>query len=328
MILAKCRAENSWLTISAFQRAFSNFQPIAFFVEKELLLLILNTEGSGVSEKTFADTLPEIKPYILGNQLTCLNEILEFEEFPISYNSLKNRLNDCFWNREWEYSIITQKHIFITRNKDALLHYERGIIASVLCQNNIQAEQAVQRYYHYCKENSISQKDFLDSVKRLLLLITAAPTDTDIDELISQICDLETPEEIIEALKSLIISPGSSESQNPQISAALNYINENYQKDLRLEEVSRQVYLSVGYLSRIFKTETGYSFKEWIHRVRIEKAKELIANTNMKYYEIAEKVGYKDYKYFSAYFNKLCGCSAKEYKAKIQLSSQNSLGDS
>ena len=157
-------------------------------------------------------------------------------------------------------------------------------------------------------------------MKRLLLLITAAvPSDTDINELISQVCELETPEEMTEALKSLILSPGSPDSQNPQIAAALNYINENYEKDLRLEDVSRQVYLSVGYLSRIFKTETGYSFKEWLHRVRIEKAKELIAHTDLKYYEIAEKVGYKDYKYFSAYFNKLCGCSAKEYKSKAHL---------
>ena len=91
---------------------------------------------------------------------------------------------------------------------------------------------------------------------------------------------------------------------------------ENYDKDLRLEDVAQQICLSVGYLSRIFKTETGYSFTECLHRIRIEKAKELIIHTNLKYYEIAEKVGYKDYKYFSAYFNKLCRCSAKEYKNK------------
>lgn len=320
MLLAKCRTQNSWLTISAFQKAFDGYEPIAFFAEKELLLVILNTRDSGISETMLADALPEIKPYLVGNQLTCLNEIRDFEEFPISYQTLKNRLNDCFWNREWEYSVITQKYLFLPRNKDQLLNYEKEIITSVLCQNPLLAEQGILRYYQYCKENSMSQNDFLDSVKRLLLLITAAvPSDTDINELISQVCELETPEEMTEALKSLILSPGSPDSQNPQIAAALNYINENYEKDLRLEDVSRQVYLSVGYLSRIFKTETGYSFKEWLHRVRIEKAKELIAHTDLKYYEIAEKVGYKDYKYFSAYFNKLCGCSAKEYKSKAHL---------
>lgn len=140
--------------------------------------------------------------------------------------------------------------------------------------------------------------------------------DTDIDTLVSSVCGLESPEEILEALKSLINPPNTQDSQKPQITAALNFMYENYDKDLRLEDVAQQICLSVGYLSRIFKTETGYSFTECLHRIRIEKAKELILHTNLKYYEIAEKVGYKDYKYFSAYFNKLCGCSAKEYKNK------------
>lgn len=323
MLLAECKPGNDWLTILALQSTFAAYSPFAFFIEENLLLLLLNTEKQGITNENLKLVFPEIKPYILGNRLACMNEMKALEEFSISYSSLCSRLNDCFWNSEWDYSIITQTYTFSSSSKNNTLRLEKDIISAVLCQNIILADQAVNRYYDYCKAQALPQKEFLDSVKRLLLLLSSInPLDTDIDTLVSSVCGLESPEEILEALKSLINPPNTQDSQKPQITAALNFMYENYDKDLRLEDVAQQICLSVGYLSRIFKTETGYSFTECLHRIRIEKAKELILHTNLKYYEIAEKVGYKDYKYFSAYFNKLCGCSAKEYKNKgIQMPS-------
>lgn len=321
MLLAECKPGNDWLTIIAFQNTFSHYSPFAFFIEENLLLLLLNTEKAGITDEKLKLVFPEIKPYILGNRLACINEIKSLEEFSISYNSLSSRLNDCFWNSEWEYSIITQKYTFSSSDENDTLRYEKEIISAVLCQNTLLADQAAGHYYIYCKAQGLPQKEFLESVKRLLLLLSSVnPSDTEINTLVSSVCGLETPEEIIEALKSLINPANTQDSRKPQITAALNFIHDNYDKDLRLEDVAQQIYLSVGYLSRIFKTETGCSFTEYLHRIRIEKAKELIIQTNLKYYEVAEKVGYKDYKYFSAYFNKLCGCSAKEYKQRNSLS--------
>ncbi|MFQ7550679.1 MAG: hypothetical protein ACLRMZ_10700 [Blautia marasmi] len=65
--------------------------------------------------------------------------------------------------------------------------------------------------------------------------------DTDIDTLVSSVCGLESPEEILEALKSLINPPNTQDSQKPQITAALNFMYENYDKDLRLEDVAQQI---------------------------------------------------------------------------------------
>lgn len=320
MMLAECKPGNDWLTIIAFQNTFSAYSPFAFFIEENLLLLLLNTEKSGITHEKLNHAFSEIKPYILGNRLTCMNEIKSPEEFSISYNSLYSRLNDCFWNSQWDYSIITQKYTFSSSEKKDTLHLEKEIISAVLCHNTLLANQAVNQYYDYCKKNALPQKDFLESVKRLLLVLSSVSlSDTDIEILVSSVCGLESPEEIHEALKSLITPADTQDSQKPQITAALNFIKDNYDKDLRLEDVAQKVYLSVGYLSRIFKTEAGCSFTEYLHRIRIEKAKELILQTNLKYYEIAEKTGYKDYKYFSAYFNKICGCSAKEYKQRHQL---------
>ncbi len=320
MILAKCLSRDDWQTIIAFQNAFSAYHPFSFFVEGNLLLVLLNIEQKGVTEQELARILPEIKPYVLGNQLACMNYISEVDDFSISYHSLCNRLNDCFWNTDWEYSIITQAYTLPSKDGDDILNYEKAVISAALCHNTPQAEHALQHYYDYCKTHSLSQKDFWDSIKRLLLLLTSInSSDTDLEFLMSSIYEMECPQDILELVKSFLNSVPLTDSQKPQITAALNYISENYDKDLRLSDVSRRIFLSEGYLSRIFKAETGYSFTEWLHHVRIEKAKELIAHSDLKYYEIAEKVGYKDYKYFSAYFNKLCGCSAKEYKNRSQL---------
>lgn len=99
------------------------------------------------------------------------------------------------------------------------------------------------------------------------------------------------------------------------IQIALRYIEENYDKDISLAAVAKAAYVTPNYLSRVFKEEMNANFVDWLNQVRIGKAKDLLAFTGLKTYEIAEKVGYKDYKYFSAMFKKLTGYSPKDYSS-------------
>lgn len=100
------------------------------------------------------------------------------------------------------------------------------------------------------------------------------------------------------------------------IKAALKYIEENYPKDIGLADISNIVYVTPNYLSRVFKEELGINFVEWLNRFRVEKAKALLSEKGAKTYEVAVKVGYKDYKYFSGIFKKYAGCTPKEFKDK------------
>lgn len=317
MLLADCYNVDDWLSVSAFKNAFSSYRPFAFFMKDKQLILLLNTDSIGVTEAVMKQILPEIKPYIYTGQLALLNGIEAFSEFPIAYDSLINCLDYCFWNTETEYTLITPSYPLHSTESSELPQKEKEIISAILSGSKKAMEDALSDYYDFCKSTPVSKSVFLDSARRLLLLISAVrSTETDMDPGADYLYELETPYEIIEYLKSLILPDTFLRSQMPQITDALAYIDAHYDEELRLEDVAKEISLSVGYLSRIFKAETGYSFKEWINRVRIEKAKELIATTNLKYYEIAEQVGYKDYKYFAAYFNRFCGCSAKEYKNK------------
>ena len=57
----------------------------------------------------------------------------------------------------------------------------------------------------------------------------------------------------------------------------------------------------------------GVNFNEYLNQVRIRKAKELLREPDAVIYEVAEKTGFSDYKYFTKVFKKLCGCSPSEY---------------
>lgn len=100
------------------------------------------------------------------------------------------------------------------------------------------------------------------------------------------------------------------------VKTALKYIEENYPKDISLADISNIVYVTPNYLSRVFKEELGVNFVEWLNRFRVEKAKALLSENGAKTYEVAVKVGYKDYKYFSGIFKKYAGCTPKEFKEK------------
>ncbi|MEW5817503.1 MAG: helix-turn-helix domain-containing protein, partial [Spirochaetota bacterium] len=99
---------------------------------------------------------------------------------------------------------------------------------------------------------------------------------------------------------------------------ARKYIGEHHpDEELNLGCIAGEVGLSPCYLSLMFKKITGETVVEYITKVRIERAKELLKTTADKAYEIAYKVGFKDPHYFSACFKKIIGISPTEFRDRI-----------
>lgn len=94
---------------------------------------------------------------------------------------------------------------------------------------------------------------------------------------------------------------------------AVNHIEEYYNDRISLEEIAAKINITPEYLSRLFTKEIGKSFSDYVKEYRIEKARQLLLNDKMKIYEIAEKVGYSDPKYFCKIFKEVTGLSPKEY---------------
>lgn len=110
------------------------------------------------------------------------------------------------------------------------------------------------------------------------------------------------------------IASRKEESSNDAIVASKAYIENNYTKNITLEDVSREVNISSYYLSRIFKEETGENFIDYLTNLRIEKAKELLSTTQYSMKEICSMSGYSDPNYFSKTFKKNVGVTPTEYR--------------
>lgn len=110
-----------------------------------------------------------------------------------------------------------------------------------------------------------------------------------------------------------VIEDKRNTSQLP-IRKAKQFINENYMRQIALEEVAEAIELSPAYFSTVFKKEIGINFSDYLISCRIEAAKEKLKNGNLPVNLIAEEVGYVDAKYFSKTFYKLVGLKPTEYR--------------
>lgn len=102
--------------------------------------------------------------------------------------------------------------------------------------------------------------------------------------------------------------------ENKPIRIAKRYIAENYYKPLTLEIVSRETGFNPNYFSSMFKKEVGVNFLEYLMKVRIENAKEMLLNTDKTVEDISYAVGYSDIKYFSRLFKKYMGVTPTEFR--------------
>lgn len=101
------------------------------------------------------------------------------------------------------------------------------------------------------------------------------------------------------------------------IKECIGFIEENYAKNITLDNAAAAVNISSSYLSFIFKQETGINFSAYLTNHRIEMSKKLILKSNLKIYEIAEQVGFGSPYYFSKVFKEIVGKTCKEFKNSV-----------
>ena len=99
------------------------------------------------------------------------------------------------------------------------------------------------------------------------------------------------------------------------LTLATKYIASNYENDITLEKTAREVNISASYLSHLFRSGLGTTFGEYVSKLRIEKAKELLSATELSVAEIAEKVGIPDANYFTRIFKKYVGISPNKFRS-------------
>lgn len=142
----------------------------------------------------------------------------------------------------------------------------------------------------------------------------------DIKELLDKInCELMAKDE--EAKNNVTIKTSTEEeveiSENKKkysksIESAMEYIEKNYKDHISLGDISKHVYLSHEYFSRLFKEEVGENFVTYLSIYRIKQARKLIKNRDKKISQIAVEVGYTNAGYFSKTYKKYLGVSPED----------------
>jgi len=106
----------------------------------------------------------------------------------------------------------------------------------------------------------------------------------------------------------------SQQQFRPEIQAVLEIIKTRYHQPLKVSELAKEVGFTENYLSVLFKKETGVTIMDYLTRIRMDKARELLKDQQIKVYEISELVGYGDPNYFSKQFKKMEGVYPLEFR--------------
>lgn len=108
------------------------------------------------------------------------------------------------------------------------------------------------------------------------------------------------------------------QSTTNMLGRAMAYMRERFGEELSLEDVAEHVHLNPYYFSKVFKQQTGETFIDYVTRLRIDKAKELMKDGELSMKEVCYSVGYKDPNYFSRVFKKVTGVTPSEYRSQLQ----------
>ena len=108
----------------------------------------------------------------------------------------------------------------------------------------------------------------------------------------------------------------------PIVKKACEYINQNYHREISLEETAEYCHLSTFYFSKIFKKHKKKNFINYLTEIRIEEAKHLLNETDLTMKEISAKIGYRDPNYFTRVFKRVVDCSPRDFRNKKVLKQQ------
>lgn len=109
----------------------------------------------------------------------------------------------------------------------------------------------------------------------------------------------------------------NSNAEPPSVVNAKQFIGTHYEDDLALADVAGAVNMSTFYFCKTFKKTTGMTFTDYLSRVRIEKARELLVNPNARVSEVAFAVGFQSLTHFNRVFRRLLGESPSAYRATL-----------
>lgn len=243
--------------------------------------------------------------YIMGKRKEYGSSNVLFSESFFEEEQLNNLLTD---------PQIQQITLLIEENdKPKLMSAVNSILESVCDVNteNLYTIRATAAKIYFCLEKILE-----NSQTNLNSIFNKIMTYNDLVTKYSEPDDIKNAMiKVVIEFTDLFHKRGKAESTGT-IFKAKEYIDNYYYEDISLDFISKKFFLNSAYFCELFKKEVGCSFNKYINNLRIDKAKELLKDLDMKPTDVAELVGFKELGYFCIVFKKATGMTPTEYKQK------------
>lgn len=259
-----------------------------------------------------------------GNSYTDIRKIQD--SFKESKEALKHKL---YYGNE---SIIAYGDIVNNQGSyiDTISDLKQSFIDSIKLQDAEKSDQLLQRMHDILQNDKRYKIYYVRKLCMEIILILSMTLYDKNEELeliynkkvklLDYIQQLETLDIIFDTLIDIsktVINYLNEKSKNRNkntLNKIINYIHENIDKEITLEKIASEVYLTPNYTGHIFKENMSMSFNEYVTQVRMEYAKKFLMQPENKIYDVSFMVGYKNPHYFSKLFKKHTGVSPSAFK--------------
>lgn len=220
----------------------------------------------------------------------------------------------------------------ITENKKVLSkEIRRDLRYALEIQNAEKTAEVISDILGRIDQRSAERKEVVDICLEICYLVSAVVPNG--DAIIKRVCNEESAVSYayynknipsllqwMVALKNELQEEfgGSDVQSNNIVTWAKEYIGKHLESKFGLEEVAEYLEISPGYLSSIFKKQTGMGFSDYVTMERVVKAQELLSTGTFKIYEVAWKLGFENQYYFSRVFKKTTGKSPSEFVESVR----------
>lgn len=254
-----------------------------------------------------------------------------FERIPEAYASTRQALENRFYDERqkfvWAHSepvkLETQLSLSIKDEEQIQIFLEDGNEEQIqifldelfekCCKDNVSirsvqviSAELVSIAIQFCRKKHLNElRDELGALQ-----LSGEYAKKKFSELRRQIKDIYI--RIIRQYKEIL----TTDSDNPYVKKAMQYVYANFRRNISLTEVAEFVGVSSQYLSRLIHEECQKSFSELLNGRRVEAASEMIRRHEYTVKEIAEKTGFSNYNYFFKVFKEMTGMTPNEYEKK------------
>ena len=273
----------------------------------------------GLSKEKQGDFV--IPYYVLGQDWQIVLADQEFEGLLVMPFEAPYQINFEKWKRDVEKTLFYGS-VNLDQSESLFSYYEP--IYRVIIQGNLQ--QIIDELTLLEKivlENtprvSITKQLFTQFVMDVFHLFEHLKAD-DMTDIVKNIHAITTFEDLVAYTKETLTSFFGQYRMNENVVSVLEVIGRDYQKELSLKDISKDLFINPVYLGQLIKKETNSTFAELLNKQRIKAAQQLLLSTNDSIEDICYTVGYSNVGYFYKVFRKLCGKSPKAYRKQVETS--------